>query len=323
MDARASEPRRWELQKALLRKVAAFLVAVVLSLGLLQVLLASAPGDAIDLLPDAESLRPELEAQWGLDRSLPERIVFGLLDMARGDWGHSVAVRTGAPVLELLADTAPRSLAVLVPAVLLQALLALLLGLWTRGRRPLLTGALQLASALPLFLMLLAAVTLINDLTWQLIQAGHIARPEWFALPDQPGAVRWALATLGLAVASSALAEAHGGVELATRRLLASAHLTACRARGEPIVRPLLHNLLPELLAQTARTLPAMLGGLVIAERLLLIQGTGSLLWDACLLRDHPLALGIAAACAALVAFTTLGSESLRVWLDPRLRVEP
>lgn len=311
------------LLKALARQAAAFAVSLLLSLSLLQLLLFNAPGDAIDLLPNAAELRPVLEAQWGLDRPLPERIGSGLLAMASGDWGYSVAVRTGTPVVELLRATAPRSLGVLLPAMGLQALLALGLALFSRGRRPLLRITIQLASALPLFLLLLAAVTLINEGAWSLVQAGQIPRPSWFALPDQPSALRWALATGGLAWASSALGEAHADIELASSRLLSGAHLTACRARGEPILLPLLHNLLPELLSLMARRLPAMLGGLVIAEKLLLIQGSGALLWEACLLRDHPLALGIAAACAALVATATLGSESLRLWIDPRLRLQP
>jgi len=323
VDPASDRARRGVLAKALARQLVAFTVSLLLSLSLLQLLLFNAPGDAIDLLPNAAELRPELEAQWGLDRPLPERLGQGLQAMARGDWGYSVAVRTGTPVLELLAATAPRSLGVLLPAMGLQLLLALGLALLTRGRRPIVRAAIQLGSALPLFLMLLAAVTLLNEGAWALVQSGRLERPSWFALPDQPSALRWGLATFGLAWASSALGEAHADVELHSSRLLSGPHLTACRARGEPILLPLLHNLLPELLALGARRLPTMLGGLVIAEKVLLIQGTGALLWDACLLRDHPLALGIAATCAALVATTTLGSESLRLWIDPRLRAQP
>ena len=38
--------------------------------GLVLLLVHLAPGDAIDLIPGGESVRPQLEAEWGLDQPL-------------------------------------------------------------------------------------------------------------------------------------------------------------------------------------------------------------------------------------------------------------
>lgn len=294
------------------------LVGLLLGLTLLHALLQLAPGDAIDLLPDAERLRPTLEAAWGLDRPWPGSLLRWLGELLRGDGGESLAVRPGAPVADLLLQAAPRSLGILLAALLLQLGLGLALALSPpRGPR---AWAPSLLSAPPLFLLLLLLVHGINASTWALVEAGHIARPAWFALPDQGGLLRDGLAILGLALASSGLDEARAALEPRCRAILEGPHLLACRARGEPVLPRLLHRLLPELLDLGARRLPGLLGGLIIAEKLLLMQGAGSLFWQACLSRDLPLALGVSAGAAALVVGSRLAVDGLRLVLDPRLR---
>ncbi|RME21437.1 MAG: ABC transporter permease, partial [Deltaproteobacteria bacterium] len=63
-----------------------------------------------------------------------------------------------------------------------------------------------------------------------------------------------------------------------------------------------------------------LVGGLIVIEKVLLLNGAGALLWDACLKRDHPLAMGLALAAAFAVAASRLGVDLGRILLDPRLR---
>ena len=58
---------------AALKHGAVAALTVVVAVAGMQVLLALAPGDPIDLLPNAEAVRATLEAQWGLDVPLWER----------------------------------------------------------------------------------------------------------------------------------------------------------------------------------------------------------------------------------------------------------
>jgi ABC-type dipeptide/oligopeptide/nickel transport system permease component len=64
----------------------------------------------------------------------------------------------------------------------------------------------------------------------------------------------------------------------------------------------------------------ALLGTVVVVEKLLLLNGAGAMLWQACARRDFPLASGITQAAAALVALVRLGAELARIALDPRAR---
>lgn len=287
---------------------------------LVQLLLWAAPGDPIDLLPNGEELRPQLEAEWGLDQPLPLRFGRYLIRAADGDLGTSLAVRPGAPVSELVRTTAGRSSTTLLAALLLSISLSLGLALVTRGRRPVMRLVIQLLTAAPVFLLAYLLVLGINETTWGLVQAGAIERPDWFALPDQPSTLRSTLAIAVLAVGSGSLGQTHAGLEEALVRILRSPFVTAARARGGHVAITVLHNLLPPILAVGSRRVAFLLGGLVIVEKVLLLNGAGSLLWDACLQRDYPLAMGLCLASALAVAAAHLIADLARLGLDPRLR---
>lgn len=310
----------WTALRAALLRALWFLATLAGAALLVQILLQAAPGDPIDLLPNGAELRPTLEAQWGLDRPVPERVLRYLGAAAGGDLGTSLVVRPGTPVLELVAAAAGRSARILLPALLLGLGLSAAMALWTRGRRPVARLTLQLATAAPVFLLAYLLVLGLNELTWALLQAERITRPAWFALPDQPSLLRDALAISVLALGSGALGETHAAVEEAVERILHSPFAMAARARGGGLVGLVLRNLLPPLLAVAGQRVAPTLGGLVIAEKVLLLNGAGALLWQACLQRDHPLAMGLGLAGALLVAGAHLVTDLARLALDPRLR---
>lgn len=306
---------------AALTHVGWFVATLVGAVVVAQSLVSLAPGDAIDLLPNAEEVRATLAAEWGLDAPLPVRLLRTLGGLATGDLGVSLAYQPGRPVAELVADAGSRSLGLLLPALALGMGLAVALGAWS-ARRPgrALTRAVQAVSVLPAFLAAFLLVTGLNALTWSLIQAGHIERPEWFALPDQAGPVRTTLAVVVLAVASGSLAEQHAACETEFGRLVNAPFVEAARARGAPVWPHLLVNALPPLLDLAASRGAGLLGGLVVVEKVLLFNGAGALLWEACLKRDFPVAVGVTLAAAAVVAALRLGADLLRIAVDPRLR---
>ena len=299
---------------AAVRRLGAFLATIAGAVALIQVLIALAPGDAIDLLPNADVLRETLAAEWGLDAPLPVRVVRALGRTATLDLGESIAYRPGAPVTKLLASAAGASMAILLPAWAGSIGLALALA-WSRRRSHLA----RLLSALPAFLAAWLLVTGINAAVWAAIGRGWIDRPAFFALPDQESGVRTALAILVLAVASGNLAALVAACETELERLRAAPFLEAARARGAVVWPHLAWNLLPPLLDLGAGRAAALLGTVVVTEKLLLINGAGAMLWQACRQRDYPLAIGITLVAALFVAFVRLIADLARIALDPRL----
>ncbi len=302
-----------------LRRLGWFVATLVGSAVFVQGLFALAPGDAIDLLPDSDTLRESLSAEWGLDLPLPVRLGRTLAQLATGDLGTSLTYRPGTPVLELVLQGGAQSLGLLAPALILGLGTALALAIW----RPPLLRWVQVVSVVPAFLGAFLTVTAINATVWALIGAGWIDRPDWFALPDQASALRTALAIVVLAYASGGLAELHQATDAELTRVRRAPFIEAARARGEPVLPHFVSNLLPPLLDLAATRVPAVLSALVVVEKLLLLNGAGAMLWQACLKRDFPLAIGIGLAAAALVAAFRLTIDLARLALDPRLRANP
>lgn len=289
---------------------------------LVLALLWAAPGDPIDLIPNGEELRPVLEEQWQLDKPLPVRLVNYLGNAVRGDLGTSLTYRPGMPVMTVIAGPTMRSMGWLLAALVLTVVWGTGLAWTTAGRPSLNRRVIQAASIAPVFLLAHLSVNIINESTLSLVEGGWIGRPHWFALPGQPSAFRSVLAIVVLAVGSGALSEVRAEVENALIEIRSSGYVAAARARGEPLWRHVFLNLVGPLTTIAATRAAFFVGGLVILEKVLLLNGIGSILWQAALLRDYPLALGITVILASVVCVSRLLGDSLRAIIDPRLGVE-
>lgn len=118
----------------LARRATVAVLALALSAGIASALSALAPGDAIDMLPDSDRLRPALEAKWGLDQPPLTRIALAWSRLASGDFGTSYVLRPGASVVELAAGPLARTAARVTAAALV--LLGVSLWITLRGAEP-------------------------------------------------------------------------------------------------------------------------------------------------------------------------------------------
>ena len=295
---------------ALRQGLSALLTFVALIL-LLQGMLRAAPGDPIDLLPEGNENREALSHAMRLDRNLGEV----LIDTLQGDLGESLTLRPGTPVVTLVVEAASTSAPLFILALFSSLLIGLALSLSARART---IGA--LFSATPAFLLAFGLVSALNGLTFAALQRGWIDRPHWFALPDQDSPFRTSLAVFVLAIASGNVGSVSAAFAAEIARARQSPWMEALRARGESVTLPLLANLLPAGLSIAGSRAVYLVGGLVVTEKLLLIQGAGNLLWESCLRRDYPLALGLGLAAGATVLGLRWLADSARLAADPRLR---
>ncbi|MFK7930897.1 MAG: ABC transporter permease [Myxococcota bacterium] len=307
----------------LARHVGVFLGTLLGAVVVVHLLFILAPGDAIDALPNAAEVRPVLEAEWHLNRSAPEQVLSYLVDLVQGDLRTSLVYRPGQPVWQVVAGPALRSLGLLLTALFCSVFAGVGLAAWTSGRTSLARPAVWALSLFPVFLVARVMVALMNGVAWELMQQELIARPGWFALPIEEHPVKWALAVTILAVGSGALAEIHGESESLFRRIRGSGYVEAARARGARVWPHVLRNLAPPLTSVIASRTAFFVGGLVILERILNINGVGAILWRAALERDYPLALGITLITAGTVALAKLLGDVARTTLDPRRRGTP
>ena len=283
----------------------------------IETLLWAAPGDPIDLLPNGASLRPILELEWGLDRSLTERWWDALIRLSKGDLGTSMSVRPGLDVWTLIATPVQRSLIWVALAMVTSVGLGLIAaGTKTTAHR--LFHVLGVASITPLFLMTHMAINAINDITYSAISNGYIARPSFFALPLEESLARTLLAIFLLGFASGNLYEWREEIVVIKNRIDTSDYVMATRSRGLPVWQHFLYNALPPLASLVVARLPLYLGGLVILERLFLLEGAGALLWNAALARDYALASGLTLIFASFVIITRLIASLIQLQINPR-----
>ena len=300
------------------RRLLAFFATLAGAALLAQALLWLAPGDAVDLLTDDPELRAQMVATWGLDQPLLVRWWTFISGAAAGDLGVSLTYRPGTQVSELVWRAALTSAPTLVSAVVL----ALLGGVGLAYARLRITRrVVQVISVAPVFLLAATAVVTLNETAFSLIEAGTIDRPDWFALPLGDSLLKSMLGVLVLAVGSSALTEVHQAADDELRAIRGSGYIDAATARGARLWPHILWNLLPPLTTITVSRTAFFLGGLVVVEKVLQLNGAGAMLWQACRLRDYPLALGLVLAAAAVVCGMRLVGDLVRLSVDPRLRI--
>ena len=270
--------------------------------------------------------RAELAAYWGADTPLIARYVSWLASALTGDLGLSL--RFNAPVVQVMAERAAGSLALMAAAWLLSGLIGLVLGIVAgacRDRLPdrLVRGYCYLISSTPTFwLGIVALMVFAVMLGWF---------PVGFSAPIGVAASQVTLADRAHHLVLPALVLSVTGVAniaLHTREkvvdVLQSDYARFARTRGEGswtvVRRHGLRNLVMPALTLQFGSISEIFGGSVLVEQVFSYPGLGQAAVTAGLGGDAPLLVGIALASAALVFAGNLAANLLYGVVDPRLR---
>lgn len=101
-------------------------------------------------------------------------------------------------------------------------------------------------------------------------------------------------------------------------------YITTARAKGLPentvVYRHALRNALLPLITILGLSIPGLIGGSVISESIFAIPGMGKLFYDAVLMRDFPVIMGILTIGAGLTLLGNLLADLAYAWADPRVR---
>lgn len=106
--------------------------------------------------------------------------------------------------------------------------------------------------------------------------------------------------------------------------VLSQDYVTTARAKGlsdrTVTYRHALRNALLPLITLVGLSLPGLIGGSVIAETIFAIPGMGKLFYEAVMMRDFPVVMGILTIGSALTLAGNLLADLAYAWADPRLR---
>jgi len=322
---------------ALLRVVVRTAVLYWCVLSLTFALLRLAPGDpATFLLPPGASAADasRLRAHLGLDQPIVVQYARWVRGTLRADLGTSFT--DGRPVVQVILDALPVSLALGLASLLLSFLVGTAMGLVQAARRGTLTDYSTTAISVvliasPAYWLGLGAIACFTYLAsslslplWMRLPAVGMTTPgvELHGLPHVADLLRHSILPVGLLAAIGAAGVARY-VRTSALDVMSADWVRTARAKGLPerrvLSRHVVANLRAPLITLFALALPGIVAGSVFIETIFGWPGMGRLMVTAIVARDYPVVLGCAAAYAAVVIVANLTAESLLNWADPRI----
>jgi len=293
-----------------------------------------APGDPMDMLLEPRLRRqmdPEtielMRQKYGLDRPIHVQYVKWLGNLLQGDLGESFHYRR--PVADLIAERIPYTLLLTIPALLFDALIGMGLGIvsavkqYTRTDKTLTLGSLLIYSVPGFWLALMLVLVFSVHLGWFPTSQ---TRSLDYDLLSWPGKLLDLLWHLVLPVFVLGVASAAGSARYMRNRLLevlSEEYVLGARARGlrerVVILKHALRNAMIPILTIYGLSLPFLLGGAVLIERVFAWPGLGLLGVEAVNGRDYPVILATTMIAAVLVILGNLLADVTYAIVDPRV----
>lgn len=268
----------------------------------------------------------------GLDDPFVVRYGRWLVRVATLDFGRSR--QDSRPVLEKIAEALPRTATLASLALFFACLISVPLGAWSAAKQG---RALDNAVSLLVFLLYSLPTFWVAVMLLLTLCGGHP-----FALFPLQGLTSGDFETLGfvsqladlawhltlpvfcLTLAAVALLTRHvrsGMMDVLGRDFIRTARAKGVAERGV-IFRHALRNSLIPIITLFGLLIPHLIGGSVVVERIFGIPGMGLLTFDAILLRDEPMVMGITTFVALLTMLSMLCSDLLYAVADPRIELE-
>jgi peptide/nickel transport system permease protein len=292
-------------------------------------ILALAPGDPLAGLALNPNIPPEvrenIRRSLGLDQPWPVRYVKWLWAMMQGDFGISFFSR--APVLDLVRERLPNTLAVLGVAYVVSILLAIPIGVISAVRRYSLfdhavTTFAFMGFSVPTFftgllLIMLFSIKLrwlpfIYDSTLQVRDLDTLLMQLKQSIMPITVLALFETATLARYVRAEMLE--HMPLD----------YVRTARAKGIHerlvVLRHVLRNSLIPVVTLIALGVPTVFTGAIITETIFRVPGIGQLLVRAVLESDTPIVMAVTFIYAVLVVLFNLIADVLYGVLDPRIR---
>jgi peptide/nickel transport system permease protein len=257
----------------------------------------------------------------GWDRPAVVQYVDWLLHALRGDFG--VSVYTSLPVLPSVLQRLAVTLSIIVPALILTAIVATFLGVWSASRGGVVDRISQGLSLVGYLVPgLLLAIGLVVILA---VQLKWLPATGFTPFADNPAgwlrSITIPVIVLVIGGAANMTAQVRGRMIDELRK----DYVRTLRTRGVSsnaiIVKHALRNAGSPALTVMSLEFLQMLGAALIIENVFALPGYGSFAFNASLQGDIPVILGITAFGTLLVIVVNLITDLANGWLNPKARV--
>jgi len=301
----------------LLKRIGMGLLTIFASSVAVTLLIHLVPGDPVQIMyAQSQGTTPEqleaIRSNLGLDKSIPEQYLRFVGNVLQGDFGETI--RGQQPVLGLLLQRLPNTLALAFSSLSLALLIGIPLGFYAAYRKgswvdAAVMGLAMTGISIPSFWLGLVLLSVFAVQLGWLPVAG--TAPLNLVLPA---------VTLG--VANAAI------IARLTRSsmidVLNEDFVRTARAKGLPrtlvLQRHVLRVGLLPLVTVLGMQFAAMMGGAIVVENIFAWNGVGRLAIDAIFQRDYPVIQGFILVFSMVVVAVSILLDIAYVLLDPRVR---
>lgn len=275
------------------------------------------PGDPIDIIVDRKvspERKAELAHELGYDKPLITQYFDWSNKIIHGDFGNSV--RYKSKVTDLMSSRIPYSLRLCVWSMFWELMIAIPLGLLCAIKKDkffdrfTVNGSLLL-TAIPSF-WLGAIFIIFFGVTLKILPISGYATPAHFILP---------IATTVLGGMGSTLRVTRSEV----LDVLNEKYVTTAYAKGLPkktvMIKHVLRNALILITTLVFMSIPWLISGAVIIEKIFGLPGMGNLLLNSIIVQDMPVVQAVLLIITILTVVCNLLSDIIMGILDPRIRL--
>lgn len=271
-----------------------------------------------------------LRHAYGMDRPMVQQYFVWLGNMLHGDFGESFEWRR--PVLELIADRLPMTLALSLLTTIVTYLIAIPIGIFSARKQYtirdyILTIIGFIGLAMPSFF--LALVLMYYSSKYLGISVGGVNSPEFINAPASLAKFWDTLKHLPIPVfviGFAGIAQIMRVMRSTLLDELKKPYVTAARARGleenRMIYRYPVRVALNPIISSIGWMLPSVVSGMTVTGIVLNIPTVGTLLYNALLSQD----MYLSGACIMMLSILTvvgmLISDILLMVVDPRIRID-
>lgn len=276
------------------------------------------PGDPIDLLVDRKvppERRQTLKAEFGLDRPLPEQYWKWIKSIVtKMDFG--ISLRNRQPVWEMMKTRIPISLKLCGWTLLMEILIAVPLGLLCAYKKDTFFDRFTVNTTL-----LLTAIPGFWISVLLIIVFG--VKLKWFPLSGYETGKHFILP-----IASGVIGSIAGTIRLTKSEVLdvfREKYVLTAYAKGlserTVMVKHVLRNALILITVLVFMSIPWLISGAVITERIFAIPGMGSLMINSIIQQDYAVVQGCVLVISLITVLSNILSDIVIGLLDPRIRV--
>ncbi|MGH8708512.1 MAG: ABC transporter permease [Burkholderiales bacterium] len=306
------------------RRVAVALPTLFLVMLFVFVLQRLLPGDPLLVMAGEErdpKVLEELRELYRMNDPIPVQFLAWLGEVLGGNFG--VSMRTGEPVIKLIAQTLPVTIQIAVASILIALAIGIPMGVLSAVKKgtalDYLANMVSLSGlSIPNFWLGIILILLVSvELKW-LPASGYVSVFDnpWqaFQTTVMPAFV------LGSGLAATLMRHTRSAMlEVLRLDYIRTAYAKGL-LRGTVIYKHALRNALVPIVTLSALLFGQLLAGAVLTEQVFTIPGFGKLIVDAVFNRDYGVVQGVVLCTAIAFILMNLVADVLYILINPRLR---